>query len=287
MPMLDTSDTRRSLSILYVSTADILGGAESVASSLLRMSREHGYRSWLAVGRQYGDNPYLLRIPNDANRTRWARGWIKTGQLLSPFVGKVGGIGRVRRLVQLLGEPRRLWSLRYGHEDFEFPGTWRLLEITPQRPDIVHCHNLHGGYFDLRAISWLSHQVPLILTLHDAWLLSGHCSHSFGCERWKTGCGHCSDLTIYPAIRRDATAYNWQRKKDIYARSRLYVATPCRWLLEKVTESILAPAICESRVIPNGVDLSIFRPVDKQAVRAMLGIQPDAKVVLCAGVSIT
>ena len=36
----------------------------------------------------------------------------------------------------------------------------------------------------------------------DAWLLSGHCAHSFDCERWRTGCGECPDLGIEPAIRR-------------------------------------------------------------------------------------
>ena len=110
--------------------------------------------------------------------------------------------------------------------------------------------------------------MPTVLTLHDAWLLSGHCAHSFDCERWKTGCGECPDLTIEPAIRRDATADNWVRKRDIYARSRLYVATPSPWLMGRVEQSMLAPAVEQARVIPNGVDLSVFRPADKRSIRA-------------------
>jgi glycosyltransferase involved in cell wall biosynthesis len=167
-----------------------------------------------------------------------------------------------------------------GVEDFRFPGTWQLLKLTPQPPDIVHCHNLHGGYFDLRALPWLCQQVPVVLTLHDAWLLSGHCGHSFDCERWKTGCGHCPDLTIYPAIRKDATAYNWRCKQEIYSKSRLYVATPCHWLMKKVEQSMLAPAVAEARVIPHGVDLSIFQPGDRRAARAALNLPQDAMVLL-------
>ena len=121
----------------------------------------------------------------------------------------------------------------------------------------------------------------MVLTLHDAWLLSGHCAHSFDCERWKTGCGDCPDLTIYPPVRRDATAYNWQRKRDLYARSRLYIATPSQWLMDKVRESILCPAIVESKVVPNGMDLSVFHPAqNKQATRDRLGISQNAKVLL-------
>ncbi|WP_292517443.1 glycosyltransferase [Methanoculleus sp.] len=157
-----------------------------------------------------------------------------------------------------------------------------MLDLTPEPPDILHCHNLHGGYFDLRALPHLSHQVPTVLTLHDAWLLSGHCAHSFGCERWKTGCGDCPALSIYPAIRKDATAYNWQRKAEIYRMSRLYVVTPCRWLMDKVEESMLKPGIVASGVIPNGVDLGIFHPADRAEARRELGLPHGAKVLLFA-----
>ena len=54
----------------------------------------------------------------------------------------------------------------------------------------------------------------------------------------------------------------------------MYVTTPSQWLMERVRDSMLAPAIIESRVIPNGVDTSIFSPGDKVAARAALGI-PD------------
>jgi glycosyltransferase involved in cell wall biosynthesis len=270
--------------ILQVSTSDGRGGAEKVAYNLHRAYRARGYPAWLAVGYKQTDDEHVLVIPNDACRGPWARFWARVGRMLNPFVGWVKGAGRLQRWISGgIGRPRRLWTLLRGHEDFDFPGTWRLLDLLPERPDIVHCHNLHGDYFDLRALPWLSRQVPVVLTLHDAWLLSGHCAHSFDCERWKTGCGQCPDLSIYPAVKRDATAYNWQRKRDIYAQSRLYMATPSRWLMRKVEQSILAPAVQEARVIPNGIDLSVFHPAeDRRAVRAALGLPPDAKVLLFA-----
>ncbi len=122
--------------------------------------------------------------------------------------------------------------------------------------------------------------MPVVLTLHDAWLLSGHCAHSFDCERWRTGCGQCSDLSIYPAIRRDATAHNWRRKQDVYRRSRVYVATPSRWLMDKVRQSMLGTAIVEARVIPNGTDLSLFRPASQRDARAQLGLPQEVDLLL-------
>ena len=101
-----------------------------------------------------------------------------------------------------------------------------------------------------------------------------------------TGCGECPDLTIYPDIQRDATAYNWRRKREIYARSRLYIATPSRWMMQKVEQSILAPGVAEARVLPNGVDLAIYHPDDRRAARAKLGIPNEANVLLTTGIMV-
>lgn len=268
------------LCILQVSTLDIGGGAEKVAWNLFQTYRQRGYGSWLAVGYKLSDDPNIFLVPNDGCRNCWTRTWIAASNMLSPLVGVVRGAGLLRSWINWIGQPKRLLEILRGREDFDFPGTWQVLHLPPTRPDILHCHNLHRNYLDLRSLPWLSHQIPVLLTLQDAWLLSGHCAHSFNCEKWKTGCGQCPDLTIYPAIRRDATAYNWGRKKEIYAHSRFYIATPCHWLMDKVKQSILMEGALECRVIPNGVDLRIFHPGDRLEARRKLGLPSDALIVL-------
>jgi glycosyltransferase involved in cell wall biosynthesis len=272
----------QSMRILQVSTTDIAGGAERVALTLFQAFRERKHDSWLAVGNKRGNDPDVLPICNPKTGGGWSHFWWQKYSRLQIDGGHTLGGSLLRRLVRVLADPGGSFDTYCGVENFRFPGTWQLLRMTPKPPDIFHCHNLHRDYFDLRALPSLCEQVPVVLTLHDAWLLSGHCSHSFDCERWKTGCGNCPDLSIYPAIRRDATAYNWSRKKDIYAKSCVYLATPSRWLMQKVEQSILAPAIADARVIPNGVDLSIFYPGDTHAARAALGLPLNAIVLLFA-----
>ncbi|HLO17858.1 MAG TPA: glycosyltransferase [Anaerolineales bacterium] len=278
--------SEQSLRILQVSTYDTIGGAEKVAWNLFQAYRERGYGSWLAVGHKLGGDPDVFPIPNDKQRGSWSRFWMNKYSNLESTTRQPNGESRLRSLFKVLAEPGRAIDHYRGIEDFRFPGTGELLKLTPYSPDILHCHNLHGSYFDLRALPWLSRQVPLILTLHDAWLLSGHCAHSFGCERWKIGCGHCPDLRIEPPVVRDATAYNWKRKRTIYEQSQIYVSTPSQWLMKKTEQSILAPAIVESRVIPNGVDLTIFHPSDKSRIRSLLNIPQEAAVLLFAAYNV-
>lgn len=235
--------------ILQVNTYDNTGGAARIAFNLFKTLEKMGYRSYFAVGEKQSDESGVVQIPNDFTQ----------------------GVSRIIiRLRDFL-----------GIEEFDFPGTSQITHLIPSfSPDIIHCHNLHGGYFDLRMLTRFSKRVPFVITLHDAWLISGHCAHSLDCERWKTGCGQCPYLSIYPAIQRDATTYNWKRKQKIFRNSRLYIVTPCQWLMDKVNESILKMDILASKVIPNGVDLTIFHPANQNDVRKELGLPTDTKILL-------
>lgn len=275
--------TQESMCIAQVNACDIGGGAAKVAWDLLHAYRARGFNTSLRVGRKYSVHQDVTVISNDTRLKsnsalqRWALLRERAEEKHFPMAAWWA------RVAGALVDPIFTLQMHYGIEDFRFSGTWRLLSNGAWRPDILHCHNLHSKYFDLRALPWLSRQVPVVLTLHDAWLLSGHCAHSFSCERWQVGCGQCPDLSIYPSIQNDATAYNWRRKKKIYRNSRLYVATPSQWLMDKVRASMLAPALIEAKVIPNGVDLSVYHPEDKQLARSALALPGNAVVLLAAG----
>jgi glycosyltransferase involved in cell wall biosynthesis len=266
--------------ILQISTADILGGAERVAWDLFQAYRDGGHSSWLAVGTKHSKDPDIWPIPNPDWQS-WKSVWrVLHSRLATLEKLPLRGIWRARQLAGELAQPGSWRERRRGLQDFRFAGTRRLLELPPKQPDIVHCHNLHRDYFDLRVLPQLSRQVPVVLTLHDAWLLSGLCWHSLDCERWKIGCGKCPQLALLQNSPHDATHVNWRRKAQIFAQCRLFITTPCRWLMYKVEQSIVAPAMVSSRVIPNGIDLTVFQPRDQQAARASLGIPPDGSVFL-------
>jgi glycosyltransferase involved in cell wall biosynthesis len=243
--------------VAIVNTADEGGGAERMSLAVLDGFADLGIETWLLVGDKKTAHPGVMPF------------------YLSPFVDY-----RSRDLSRTALAARRRVTHWLGLEDFGHPYSRRILELTGSPPDLVLCHNLHGGYFDLRVLPALSRRVPVVVRLFDSWLLTGHCAYALGCPRWQSGCGRCPDLTIPPAIRRDATRVNWWRKRRILSGARLYVSAESRWMLDRARESLLAPAVAEWKLIPGGVDLATFSPGPQLAARREWGLPPDASILL-------
>ena len=271
----------RALRVTQVSASDIGGGAERVAADLHRGCLERGIESLLAVGFRFDGIPNSLEIPNDAERSRWARTVLRLEPGLHEAHERLSGRQVfIRRALKSLAEPGRARRRALGYEDFEYPGTKRLLDLGGAQSQVTHLHNLHGGYFDLRCLPWLTHQVPAVVTLHDTWLMAGHCAYTLECERWLVGCGECPHLDTPPAVPRDKTVENRALKRDILRRSQLHVVGPSRWVLDRAAESILADAIVDARLIPNGVDQTVFAPAEKRAARLDLGLPAEPLLLI-------
>ncbi|MBM3886620.1 glycosyltransferase [Candidatus Dependentiae bacterium] len=291
------------MKILQVSATDFGGGAAKVAWDLHHAYVELGHYSKIAVGKKKTSNSNVVQIPNGRPRNSWEVLTFEVANQLKKQIGRIPGAGRSANFFAALGRPENSLAYLLGRELFNYPASHDLLDLfsneridpsskagmpncemrncITETPDIVHAHNLHSKYFDLRSLPQLSHQVPTIFTLHDTWLLSGHCAYSVTCDRWQSGCGKCPDLSLYPAIRRDNTAINWNVKKQIYKQSRLYVVTPCAWLMNKVKQSMLQDGIALQRVIHNGVDVSRFcPPVDKNLAKKKIGVSKDEYLIL-------
>lgn len=144
--------------------------------------------------------------------------------------------------------------------------------------DFVHCHNLHGNYFNLGLLTEISKIKPTIWTLHDMWPFTGHCSYSYECDKWQNGCGYCPDLSIYPPLLWDNTSKLLEKKRKIYNNSKLNIVVPSLWLKKKVEKSILGDK--NIKLIYNGVDLSELKQGDKKASREELNLPLNKKIIM-------
>lgn len=146
--------------------------------------------------------------------------------------------------------------------------------------DIVHFHATHGGFINYLALPSLTRHKRALFTLHDMWLMTGHCAISYDCDRWKFGCGKCPYPDSYPAIRRDATKIEWKLKKWVYGRTNLSIVSLSNWQTEQIKASMLNRFPVHH--IPNGIDTAVYKPLDREQCRSVLGIPLGKRVLMFA-----
>ena len=150
-------------------------------------------------------------------------------------------------------------SLDFGSER----STKKIIKIMQKnKPDIVHLHNLHGYYVNLKLLfNYLNeNEIRVIWTLHDCWAFTGHCAHYdfVQCDLWQTECRHCRNLRQYPkSLFFDNSKREFYKKKKLYGNMKnLYLVTPSLWLANQVKKSFLKNHSCQ--VIYNGINLEVF-----------------------------
>lgn len=149
-------------------------------------------------------------------------------------------------------------------------------------PDVIHLHNIHGYYINIEVLFDYLRTCgkKIIWTLHDCWAFTGHAAYcdAVGCTRWKKGCHNCPNKKEYPIAFTDNSKLNWLKKRKLFTKiPNLQIVTPSKWLAGLVKESFLSKY--PVTVIHNGIDTSVFKPVDSSNMRDKLNIG-DKKVIL-------
>lgn len=165
--------------------------------------------------------------------------------------------------------------------------TRKLVNILKQKkPDIVHLHNLHGYYINLKILfKYLKESgVKVVWTMHDCWPVTGGCAYFLecGCDKWKDGCYSCVQTNVYPKRYIDKSHREYAFKKKIFTDlDNLTITTPSGWMADIVKKSFMKDY--PVRVVYNGIDVDIFRPYSDEInkkTRAWLGIPDDGKMIL-------
>lgn len=239
------------MKILTVNTSDSSGGAAIAARRL--------HAGLLAAGAE-------------------SEMWVQTRRSAAPGIrGGSGWLnGQIAQTRLLLDQLPVLGSLRFREAQFSpawLPGSLAS-RIAAARPSIVHLHWIAKGWLRIEDIgAW---DAPTVWTLHDMWAFTGGCHYDEGCGRWRERCGSCPVLRSTAAT--DVSSRVQQRKHLCYATRPPHVICPSRWLADCVRSSS-AMAACDVSVIPNGLDLTRFRPGDRRLSRERLGIPASARLI--------
>jgi len=146
-----------------------------------------------------------------------------------------------------------------------------MKQIEAIKPDVIHLHNIHGYYLNIEVLfNFLRiSKIPVVWTLHDCWPFTGHCAYFdfVGCVKWQTQCNNCPQTRTYPAsFFIDRSKQNFQFKKELFTGVQNLTLVPVsQWLANLLGQSFLKDY--PVRIINNGIDTGIFRPVSAQNIR--------------------
>jgi glycosyltransferase involved in cell wall biosynthesis len=245
-----------SLKVMFLN-ALLEGGAARAALRLLEGVREKEVDARLLVQCNAGDDPYVI-----GPRTRLEK---VMGSVCPILEWLCVGLYALRRgcVFSPALMPDRLPS--------------RVAEFSP---DIIHLHWVTNGF--MRAETLKRFDRPLVWTLHDSWAFTGGCHIPLECTRYRESCGKCPVLGS--SMTSDPSRWLWRRKHKAWRGLNLTVVTPSRWLGKCAQASSLFHDT-RIEVIPNGLDLSRYKPTDRHIARDLLSLPQDKKLILFGGAS--
>src|SRR5882724_9672724 len=163
------------------------------------------------------------------------------------------------------------------------PGPEQLADI-----DVVHLHTV-ADWFDVPTwLESLPRHIGVVISLHDMWHVSGGCFLYRGCDRYanqRHACDSCPILR-WPADRFMARAAH-SRKLRAYRNCGARMVANSHWLAKIAGRSRIAKACGGLRVIPPGIDTTVFTAQDKSLCRKHLDLPTDAFVIVTGGASLT
>ncbi len=146
--------------------------------------------------------------------------------------------------------------------------------------DILHLHWINQRFLDLKEL--LKINKPIVWTLHDSWAFTGICHYAYYCDKFKSECGACPFL--HSSDKNDLSHQVWEKKHQIYTKLNLHIVTPSKWLAELVRHSSLMQNFSVT-VIPNCLDVNIFKPVTKTEALSYLNLNAGKKRILYGAVN--
>jgi glycosyltransferase involved in cell wall biosynthesis len=172
------------------------------------------------------------------------------------------------------------------HKDDIFSLAWlpenTSVKVKDINPSIINLHWINSNFVNINTLSKL--RKPLVWTLHDMWPFTGGCHYSGECNAYQVQCINCPKLRS--RVNHDLSFRVWKRKLHAWKNINLTIVAPSNWMAQCArSSSIFTDKRVE--VIHNGVNLSIFKPIDKFIARELLGLPKEKILVLFGAMSAT
>ena len=156
----------------------------------------------------------------------------------------------------------------------------KLSKKLSKKECVIHLH-WHVGMIDVSKLIYKDNNIKqVVVTLHDMWFFTGGCHQSLECQEFESSCTNC------PQVRKAfQKSVNLQQSKKVESTKHLpnFVAiAPSQWIASKAQQSATLKHI-SIFVIPNVLDISIFKPGNREVPRKSLLLENKEFVIgVCA-----
>lgn len=207
--------------------------------------------NWASVG----------RISEEISKVAISEGWetaIAFGRKSNPSISHEIKVGSMMDVYMHYAKHRLFDGEGLGSSA---PTKLLLYEIEKFNPDIIHIHNIHDHWLNYPILfEYLAKiRTPIVWSLHDCWSFTGGCPHfeATSCYKWRDSeCESCPH-----GHRKAASQFELRKKYFSKIGSRLHIVGVSQWIADMVKQSFLGDSGANIYVINNGVDTSIFRPI--------------------------
>ncbi|MEO1298491.1 MAG: glycosyltransferase family 4 protein [Cyanobacteria bacterium J06636_16] len=250
------------MKVLHINYSDIEGGAARGAYWMHKALKRAGVESSMLVARKRSSDPSVYSIKGFVDKSIYNLNAEFVDSLPLKFYAGV----RVHSFSPAVTIP-------FVQNPF-------LSYINRLDPDIINIHWAGHGLLSPEELKRL--KKPIVWTLRDMWAFTGGCHYSGECDRYKSSCGKCPQLSS--TRERDISRQVWNRKLDSWKSLNLTIAPISHWLAACAKESPLLNRF-RIEVIHNALDTQKFKPINKRVAREILGLPLDKKLVLFGAIS--
>lgn len=150
--------------------------------------------------------------------------------------------------------------------------------------DIIHLHWINQGFLSISDLERLiATGKPLVWTLHDLWPATSICHYPDRCEKYQSKCSQCPLQVTNPIF--DLARWTYNRKEQI-GLSKIHFVGCSKWITEMARKSsLLEDASFTS--IPNPIDTSVFKPLEKIDSRERFQLPKDKFLLLFAAAKLS
>ena len=163
--------------------------------------------------------------------------------------------------------------------------TIRLIRMLKEyNPDVIYLMNLHAYYINqpmlFRYIC--SRNIKVIYVMFDEYAMTGKCCFAYDCEKYKSVCGSCPQISAYPkSIILDKSRKLQEMKKQNYLLINDITFVGVSHTISRAKMSSILPEYAKYVIADEGIDVdNIFYYRNTDLLKTKLGINEKQVVIL-------